>query len=101
MNDRLQSEIVTDALQQAICRRYPSQGLMHHSDRDVQYTSANFQTLLKENGIICSMSGTGNCFDNAVAESFFHTLKTECIYSHSYITRNQAKQSIFEYIEVL
>ncbi len=100
MSDRLQSEIVTDALQQAVGRRQPSQGLIHHSDRGVQYTSANFQDLLKENGIICSMSATGNCFDNAVAESFFHTLKTECVYTSSYITRAQARQSIFEYIEV-
>ena len=100
MSERLKSEIVTDALQQAISRRCPSLGLIHHSDRGVQYTSERFQNLLKEEGIICSMSGTGNCFDNAVAESFFHTLKTECVYRHSYATRAQAKQSIFEYIEV-
>ncbi len=100
MSDRLRSEIVTDALKQAVCRRNPAQGLIHHSDRGVQYTSDNFQKLLKENQIICSMSATGNCYDNAVAESFFNSLKTECVYTNSYATRDQARQSIFEYIEV-
>ena len=100
MSDRLQSEIVTDVPQQAVCRRSPPQGLIHHSDRGVQYTSVNFQKLLKENQIICSMSATGNCYDNAVAESFFNSLKTECVYTNSYVTRAQARQSIFEYIEI-
>jgi transposase InsO family protein len=100
MSNSLQSEIVTDALQQAVCRRNPPQGLIHHSDRGVQYTSTDFQKRLKENQIICSMSATGNCYDNAVAESFFNSLKTECVYTNSYVTRDQARQSIFEYIEV-
>ena len=74
--------------------------LIHHSDKGCQYTSLAFQTLLADADITCSMSGTGNCFDNAVAESSFETLKTEHIYFECYQTREQAKASIFEYIEV-
>lgn len=72
----------------------------YHSDRGCQYTSTAFQQLLAHNGIVCSMSSTGCCFDNAVAESFFHTLKTECVYFERYESREQAKRSIFEYIEI-
>ncbi len=69
---------------------------MHHSDKGCQYTSHEFQELLKANRIIISMSGTGNCYDNAAMESFFHTLKTEHSYFEHYLTREQAKRSIFE-----
>ena len=100
MSDRLKKEVVMSALNQALARRKVSGSLMHHSDKGCQYTSSLFQDLLKKRGITCSMSGTGNCFDNAVAESFFHTLKTEYIYFETYETREQAKQSIFEYVEV-
>jgi putative transposase len=100
MSERMTTDLVLAALQQAIVHRQPAEGLVHHSDRGCQYTSSAFQTVLKEAGIICSMSGTGNCFDNAAMESFFHTLKTEHIYFETYVTRGQAKQSIFEYVEV-
>ncbi len=92
--------LVLQAMNQALQRRRPKSGLQHHSDRGCQYTSELFQELLSENGITCSMSGTGNCYDNAVAESFFHTLKTECVYFERYESRIEAMQSIFEYIEV-
>jgi putative transposase len=100
MNDRMTADLVSDAVKQAITHRRPETGLLHHSDRGCQYTSLSFQQLLKINDITMSMSGTDNCFDNAAMESFFHTLKTEHIYFEGYRTREEAKQSIFEYIEV-
>lgn len=100
MGESLHTILVMQALEQALQRRNPSNSLQHHSDKGCQYTSAAFQKLLTNNGIICSMSSTGCCFDNAVAESFFHSLKTECVYFERYQSREQAKQSIFEYIEV-
>lgn len=100
MSDRMTDDLVINALQQAITHRQPREGLTHHSDRGSQYTSKNFRDVLKKYCIIPSMSGTGNCYDNAAMESFFHTLKTEHIYFESYKTREEAKQSIFEYIEV-
>jgi len=100
MSESLETGLVMQALEQALQRRQPTQSLYHHSDKGCQYTSQAFQELLAENDMICSMSGTGNCFDNAVVESFFHTLKTECVYFERYENREQAKQSIFEYIEV-
>lgn len=100
MDESLHTALVMQAMNQALQRRRPESGLQHHSDRGCQYTCESFQKLLVENGIACSMSGTGNCYDNAVAESFFHTLKTECIHFERYESRQQAKQSIFEYIEV-
>ena len=75
-------------------------GLIHHSDRGVQYASNEFQALLKTKEIQCSMSRKGDCWDNAVAESFFHTLKVELIHGKTYNTRQEAKTAIFEYIEV-
>jgi putative transposase len=74
--------------------------LLLHSDRGSQYASYNMQQLLRNNKIECSMSRKGNCWDNAVAESFFHSLKTECVYHERYLTRDNAKKSIFDYIEV-
>jgi transposase InsO family protein len=100
MSSRMTADLVTDAVKQAITHRRPEAGLLHHSDRGCQYTSLSFQQLLKINEITVSMSGTGNCFDNAAMESFFHTLKTEHIYFEWYHTREEAKQSIFEYVEV-
>lgn len=100
MGKSLHTTLVTQALEQALQRRNPAHSLQPHSDKGCQYTSAAFQKLLIDNGIICSMSSTGCCFDNAVAESFFHSLKTECVYFERYESREQAKQSIFEYIEV-
>ena len=72
---------------------------MHHSDRGGQYLSAAYQHLLDEHGALCSMSRPGNCLDNAVAESFFHTLKTELVYQQHYRTRDEARLAIFEYVE--
>ena len=100
MSERMTTSLISAALNQALIHRRPTAGLVHHSDKGCQYTSVAFQELLKINGIICSMSGTGNCYDNAAMESFFHTLKTEHIYFEHYETREKAKQSIFEYIEV-
>lgn len=100
MSSCITAELVVDALVMAIDLRSPPPGLVHHSDRGVQYAAHAFQGLLEENGITCSMSGKGNCYDNAVKESFFHTLKTEhCDHEH-YRTRAQARSSVFEYIEV-
>lgn len=100
MKDRMTDDLVIAALEQALMSRNASKGLMHHSDRGSQYTSHDFQKKLAKHNITASMSGTGNCYDNAVMESFFHTLKTEHVYFERYQTREQAKNSIFEYIEV-
>lgn len=100
MSDRMTSDLVMQALQQALIHRKPPSNLIHHSDRGSQYTSRAFRRLLKKHNIIASMSGTGNCYDNATQESFYHTLKTEHVYFEFYKTREEAKQSIFEYVEV-
>jgi putative transposase len=100
MSDRIDRELVSDALKMAINRRRPGAGLLHHSDRGVQYASLGFQALLQMHGMVCSMSRHGNCWDNAVAESFFHTLKTELVRGRTYETREEAKAEIFEYVEV-
>ena len=92
-------QLVIDALNMAIKNGYFESGLIHHSDRGVQYASNEFQALLKTNGIQCSMSRKGDCWDNAVAESFFHTLKVELIHGKTCNTRQEAKTAIFEYIE--
>lgn len=98
--EHLETSLIERALNQALYHRSPAEGLIHHSDRGCQYTSEEFSKVARKNGIILSMSGTGNCYDNAVAESFFHTLKTEHVYQHKYATREEAKRSLFEYIEV-
>lgn len=100
MGERLKDDLTVNALKQALGRRKPSPGLIFHSDRGSQYTSHRFRELLRSHGIIQSMSGAGSCYDNALAESFFHTLKTELVHSQRYETRFQARQSIFDYIEV-
>ena len=92
--------LVMKALNMAIQNGSLKPGLIHHSDRGVQYACNDFQALLKVHGIECSMSRKGDCWDNAVAESFFHTLKVELIHGKIYDTRQQAKMAIFEYIEV-
>jgi putative transposase len=88
------------ALIDAFQRQRPNRDLIFHSDRGVQYACHEFKNKLVEHRMVQSMSGKGNCYDNAVAESFFHTLKTEVVYFEKYETKEQAKQSIFEYIEV-
>lgn len=99
MSHRLGQELVLNAFKQALWRRRPSPGMIFHSDQGVQYACTAFRNLLKDNKFIQSMSGKGNCYDNAVAESFFHTLKTELVYFETYHTREDARNDVFEYIE--
>lgn len=100
MGPRLTAGLAADALTMALWRRKPAKGVLHHSDRGVQYAAADYQRLLADAGIACSMSRQGNCWDNAVVESFFGTLKKELIHGRRYLTREEAKQDIFEWIEV-
>lgn len=100
MAEHMRVELVGDALQMAVARRSPAQGLLHHSDRGVQYASEDYVYLLQSQGMQVSMSGKGDCWDNAVMESFWSTLKTELVHHEHYATREQARASIFEYIEV-
>ncbi len=100
MKSHMGSSLVTDALEMALKKRTPKSGLIIHSDRGSQYVSNTYQRILKQNNFIGSMSRKGNCWDNAVAESFFHSLKTELIQGKVFISRNEAKQKIFDYIEV-
>jgi transposase InsO family protein len=100
MADHLQTDLASDALMMALERRRPAKGLLHHSDRGVQYASEDYQQLLSRHGMQVSMSGKGDCWDNAMMESFWATLKTELIYQAYYETHEQAKASIFEYTEV-
>jgi len=98
--DHLRSELACDALRMALEHRKPRGELLHHSDRGVQYASESYQRLLADHAIEPSMSRTGNCWDNAVTESFFSTAKRELTHHESYATREEASQSLFEYIEV-
>ena len=100
MDERMKVSLVNDALKMALNTRNPEKGLLWHTDRGSQYASYEHKDLLKQYGIVQSMSRKGNCHDNAVAESFFHTLKTELTHHKIYHTKQQAKRSIFEYIEV-
>jgi putative transposase len=100
MSNRMQASLVNDALLMAIWQRKPAKGLLWHTDRGSQYASKSHRSLLKDHHIIQSMSRKGDCRDNAVAESFFHTLKTELTHHHKFKNREEAKHVIFEYIEV-
>ena len=100
MADHMRTELVSEALQMAITHRRPADGLLHHSDRGVQYASDDYQKLLQDHHMEVSMSGRGQCWDNACVESFWGTLKTELVNHEHYATREEARQSIFEYIEV-
>lgn len=100
MDNHMRTSLVNDALLMAIWQRKPPKGLIWHTDRGSQYASKNHRALLKQHRIEQSMSRKGDCWDNAVAESFFHTLKTELIFHERYKTREHAKASIFKYIEV-
>jgi len=100
MDGNMKTGLVKSALLMALRGREIPKGMVHHSDRGSQYASCEYQSLLSSYLIISSMSRKGNCWDNAVVESFFHTLKTELIYHCKYKTREEATQSIFEYIEV-
>ena len=92
-------QMVTDALMRAIRRRGRPKALMHHSDQGSQYASEAFQRLMADHGITCSMSRSGNVWDNAAMESFFSSLKTERIRGRVYRTRDQARADVFDYIE--
>jgi len=99
MQSSMTAQLVTDALVMAIWRRGRPQQLLHHSDQGSQYTSEKFQQLLAEHGITCSMSRSGNVWDNSAMESFFSTLKTERADRHEYRTRDEARADVFDYIE--
>lgn len=100
MSQWLKAPLVTAALSMAIDQRQPPPGLIMHTDRGSQYVADSYQQILAQQQMIPSMSRQGNCWDNAVAESFFHTLKTECLYLESFETRDQARDAVFDYIEV-
>jgi putative transposase len=100
MEDNMKTDLVIQALHSAITRRKPSQRLIHHSDKASQYTSCRFQDELKHHHMQASFTGTGACFDNAIIESFWATLKKELIYQTHFKTRDEARLAIFEYIEV-
>ena len=99
MRKSLNRELAIAALSQAILRRRPSRGLVHHTDRGSQYASGDYQKLLKHHGIECSMSAAGCCWDNAVSESFFATLKKELVHGCAFFTRTEAYDSVSDYIE--
>jgi transposase InsO family protein len=100
MADHMRVELVLEALHMAILRLKPGEELLHHSDRGSQYACLDYRAALAAHGIKASMSRTGNCYDNAVMESFWATAKVEEIYRQEYATREQAKAAIFEYIEI-
>lgn len=100
MNDRNNAQLVQDALTMAIWRRGKIESVIVHSDQGSTYASGDYQRLMKENNLSCSMSRKGECLDNAVAESFFGTLKTELVTHEDYRTKDEARKNIFEYIEL-
>ena len=99
MGERLVADLAVDALGKAVALRRPAEGLVFHSDRGVQYASEVFRSELGKRAMVQSMSRKGNCWDNAVAESFFGILKRELVYHETYLTRAEARLSVFEYIE--
>jgi transposase InsO family protein len=100
MDHRMNSGLVCEALQMALQMRRPDVGTVVHTDQGTQYSSFEYQKMLTKNDLLCSMSRKGRCGDNAVMESFFHTLKTELVVFEDYHTRDQARSSLFEYIEL-
>jgi len=100
MSERMTSKLVIDALQMAIWRRKSPRGVIIHSDRGSQYCSHDYQKLLAENGFICSMSKRGDCYDNASMESWNHSFKVEAIHGEKFLTRVDAKNHVFEYIDI-
>jgi transposase InsO family protein len=99
MDKHMEEGLVASALKMAATHRRPGEGVLHHSDRGSQYASHHYQQLLRAHNMVGSMSRKGDCYDNALMESFFSTLKSECV-TGVYSSRAQARQSIFEYIEV-
>ena len=100
MAEHMRTELVLNALAMALGHRVPEGELVHHSDRGSQYASDAYRTALRDHGIICSMSRKGDCWDNAVVESFFGTLKTELIHRRSWPSRRQVRLAVAEYIEL-
>jgi transposase InsO family protein len=100
MQDRPTSSLAIDAVKMALSNRRPDSGLLHHSDRGIQYAASDFRKLLKSRRIACSMSRKGDCWDNAVSESFFATLKKELVWDSDWRTRAEARAALFEWIEV-
>ena len=100
MHARIGADLVLAAMTMSLGQRQPGPGMLHHSDRGSQYTGDGFQRLLADHGIRCSMSGRGNCFDNACVESFFASLKRERVYRRRYRSRAEARADLFHYIEV-
>lgn len=100
MSRRINGDLVLEALDMAITHRGSPKGVLVHSDQGSQYTAEAYRDKLNQNDMVCSMSRKGECHDNAVAESFFHTLKEELVHDKRYVTRRQAKHSIFKYIEL-
>lgn len=99
MSERMTSDLVCDALRMAMWRRGKPSNVILHSDRGSQYCSNNYQDLIADNNLVCSMSAKGNCYDNACAESFFHSLKVEVIHGERFTTREKMRTTVFEYIE--
>lgn len=100
MDKTIADTLTTQAMRQAILRRNPSKGLICHTDRGSQYAGNDFKAILSQNEFVGSMSRKGDCWDNAVAESFFHTLKVEMVHRNRFRTRDEAKRKIFEYVEM-
>jgi putative transposase len=100
IGNRLTQELATAALTMVVEHRRPTSGVLHHTDRGAQYAAALYRELLAGYGLTASMSRRGNCWDNAVVESFFHTLKTELLSHRRYLTREEARQDMFEWIKV-
>jgi putative transposase len=100
MDGTMTSRLAVDALEMAVRRRLPGDGLIAHSDRGSQYASDHYQGLLGRHGIVCSMSRVAQCWDNAPVESFFASLKRELVHDERYTTRDDARASIFDYVEV-
>ena len=99
MGSTLDTAVPLAALRMALRRRKPARGLIHHSDRGVQYASADYRSVLAEHGLVASMSRKGNCYDNAAMEAFWSSLKNELVYRRHFASRAQARTAIFDYIE--
>ena len=100
LHDRITRQLALDALTMALRHRQPRPGLVHHSDRGSQYASGDYQAVLEASGVVCSMSRRGNCWDNAVAESFFSTLKIELAHDADWTTHAEARADVAEYLEI-
>ena len=98
-SDRLKRDLAAEALRRALVARNPAPGLVHHSDRGSQYCSVDYQALLRKRGVLISMSGHGNCYDNSMVETFFKTIKSELIWPVAWQSRQQAEDAVARYID--